>query len=473
MKGGQSLADAAAVAGVTVRRSPLRHTRCHGRGGKRGAAPCRCCSVWKKGRTRRWRWKPRTVSSWHALADVVEADPKADPAGYGRARAAVVARSIASDQPATTFADALRARAQFRAINPARSRQHHRSATMNVTVAPGYASFRSAYEAGRGTLVWRRGVADLETPVAAFLKLAHGRPNSFLLESVEGGAARGRYSIIGMQPDLIWRCREGRAEVNRYALSAPHAFLADPRPALESLRAMIDETRLEVPAHLPPMSGGLVGYLGYDMVRLMEELPTENPDVIGVPDALMLRPTLFAIFDNVNDELTLVAPVYPRQAGDQRARQRGNRARQRLDEAEAAHWRTAAAASAAAGDAAGSSSAGASNISKPDFLAAVDRCKDYIAAGDAFQIVHQPALSFSVPFALPPFSLYRAPLAPDQPGAVHCSSLISVVSPWSGRAPEVLVRLRDGSGDRSVCSPVRGGAAPHKKRKTRRWKPSC
>ena len=182
---------------------------------------------------------------------------------------------------------------------------------MNVTLPPGFAAFRSAYDAGRGSLVWRRGVADLETPVAAFLKLAHGRPNSFLLESVEGGAARGRYSIIGMEPDLVWRCRDGRAEVNRHALSAPHAFVADPRPALDSLRALIAETRLDVPASLPPMAGGLVGYLGYDMVRLMEKLPEKNRDEIGVPDALMLRPTLFAIFDNVNDELTLAAPVYP------------------------------------------------------------------------------------------------------------------------------------------------------------------
>ena len=86
---------------------------------------------------------------------------------------------------------------------------------MNALVNPGFATFRSAYEAGRGSLVWRGDVADLETPVAAFLKLAHGQPNSFLLESVEGGAARGRYSIIGMEPDLVWRCRDGRAEVNR------------------------------------------------------------------------------------------------------------------------------------------------------------------------------------------------------------------------------------------------------------------
>ena len=181
---------------------------------------------------------------------------------------------------------------------------------MNITVPPGFASFRSAYDTGRGTMVWRRGVADLETPVAAFLKLAHGKPNSFLLESVEGGATRGRYSIIGMEPDLIWRCRNGSAEVNRYALSAPHAFVPDPRPALDSLRAMIAETRLDAPSNLPPMAGGLVGYLGYDMVRLMERLPVKNRDVVGVPDALMLRPTLFAIFDNVNDELTLAAGAH-------------------------------------------------------------------------------------------------------------------------------------------------------------------
>src|SRR3954469_3998478 len=140
---------------------------------------------------------------------------------------------------------------------------------MNVTLDHAFAGFRSAYDAGRGTLVWRHGVADLETPVAAFLKLAHGRPNSFLLESVEGGAARGRYSVIGMDPDLIWRCRDGRAEINRHASAAPHAFTPEVLPALESLRALIAETRLDVPGTLPPMSGGLVGYLGYDMVRQM------------------------------------------------------------------------------------------------------------------------------------------------------------------------------------------------------------
>ncbi|HEY3848089.1 MAG TPA: hypothetical protein VGL95_13365 [Acetobacteraceae bacterium] len=160
---------------------------------------------------------------------------------------------------------------------------------MNVTLPSGFAAFRSAYDAGRGSLVWRRGVADLETPVAAFLKLAHGWPNSFLLESVEGGAARGRYSIIGMEPDLVWRCRDGRAEINRDVRSAPHAFVLETRPALDSLRATIAEARMDVPASLPPMAGGLVGYLGYDMVRQMERLPRKNVEELGVPEGVLLR----------------------------------------------------------------------------------------------------------------------------------------------------------------------------------------
>ena len=307
---------------------------------------------------------------------------------------------------------------------------------MNVILPPGFAAFRAAYDAGRGSLVWRRGVADLETPVAAFLKLAHGRPNSFLLESVEGGAARGRYSIIGMEPDLIWRCVNGRAETNRHALSAPHAFVPDRLPALESLRALVAETRLEVPPHLPPMSGGLVGYLGYDMVRLMEKLPEKNRDEIGVPDALLVRPTLFAIFDNVNDELTLVAPVYPQP--EIAAEDAWEAANARLAAAEAALDRPLPhkVPPVMLPDL----QAPASTFSKDGFLDAVGRCKDYIAAGDAFQIVI--AQRFSTPFALPPFSLYRALRRINPAPFLFFLDFggFAVV----GSSPEVLVRLRDG-----------------------------
>ncbi|HVB67351.1 MAG TPA: anthranilate synthase component I [Acetobacteraceae bacterium] len=307
---------------------------------------------------------------------------------------------------------------------------------MNAPLATGFAGFRAVHDSGRGALVTWRGVADLETPVAAFLKLAQGRPNAFLLESVEGGAARGRYSVIGMDPDLIWRCRDGRAEVNRDAASAPHAFVADDRPALESLRALIAETRMDVPPGLPPMAGGLVGYLGYDMVRLMERLPAKNPDPIGVPDALLLRPTLFAIFDNVNDELTLAAPVYPREGVTAEVAWAGAQAR--LAEARAALERPlprpAPPVSLPAPP------APASTMTPEAFMAAAGRAKEYIAAGDAFQIVLSQR--FSAPFALPPFALYRA-LRRINP-APFLFYLEFGGFAIVGSSPEILVRLRDG-----------------------------
>ena len=212
---------------------------------------------------------------------------------------------------------------------------------MDAFPAPGFAAFRQDYEQGQGHLLWRRAVADLDTPVAVFLKLAHGKPYTFLLESVEGGASRGRYSIIGLLPDLVWRCRGGRAELNRHALSAPYAFATDDRPALDSLRAVVAESHLAVPDALPPMCGGLIGYLGYDMVRLMERLPEKNQASIDVPDALLARPTLYAIFDNVTDLLTLAAPVYPRPGLSAEAA--WNAAQATLDQAEFGAFPAAAA----------------------------------------------------------------------------------------------------------------------------------
>jgi anthranilate synthase component 1 len=177
---------------------------------------------------------------------------------------------------------------------------------------PGFAAFAAAYDAGRPAVLWTTLVADLETPVSAMLKLADGRPNSFLFESVEGGATRGRYSLIGLKPDLVWRCRGDRAEINRRARSDADAFEPCPGGALDSLRDLVAESRIDTPASLPPMAAGLFGYLGYDTVRLMERLPDENPDVLGVPDALLLRPTIVAIFDNIEDAVTVVTPAWPR-----------------------------------------------------------------------------------------------------------------------------------------------------------------
>ncbi len=307
---------------------------------------------------------------------------------------------------------------------------------MNAISSPSQASCLAAYNDGRGTLVWSNFVADLETPVAAYMKLAAGRQNAFLLESIENGTSRSRYSIIGMEPDLVWRCRDGHAELNRHARSAPHAFAPDERPPLESLRAVINETRMPIPDHLPPMLGGLVGYLGYDMVRQMERLPTKNTDGVGLPEAILLRPTLFAVFDNVRDELTFAAPIYPQPGISADAAWAAAQAA--LSEAAAALLRPLP--HAVPPVALPPQPEPRSNLSKPEFMAIVERMKEYIVAGDAFQVV--PSQRFSVPFALPPFALYRSLRRVNPAPFLFFLDFggFAVV----GSSPEVLVRLRDG-----------------------------
>jgi anthranilate synthase component 1 len=297
------------------------------------------------------------------------------------------------------------------------------------------------------------GVADLLTPVAAFLKLAQDAPNAFLLESIEGGTARGRYSVIGMAPDLIWRCRNGTAEINCHALSAPHAFVTDARPPLESLRSLLQESRLELPGGIPPMAGGLVGYLGYDMVRQMERLPAKNIDPLGLPESVLLRPTLFAIFDNVRDEFFLVSPVRPDGGLGPAAAQAD--AEQRVADARAALARPLPAAAPPV--TLPPQPDPISNMTAQQYCDAVARAKDYIAAGDAFQIV--PSQRFSAPFALPPFSLYRALRRINPAPFLFFLNFdaFSVV----GSSPEILVRLRD---NRVTIRPLAGtrprGATP-------------
>ena len=301
--------------------------------------------------------------------------------------------------------------------------------------SPGLDHVCTRYDQGQGTLVWRTQVADLQTPVAAYLKLAAGRPHAFLLESIEGGTARSRYSIIGMAPDLIWRCQDGQSALNRDALHDTGAFTPDPGPALDSLRALIAEAQMELPDHLPPMLGGLVGYLGYDMVRLMERLPNKNTDALGLPDAILLRPTLFAVFDNVRDELTLAAPLYPKPG--MTASAAWDAAQTALDKAEEALLRPMP--PAVPPIALPPQPEPQSNMTPAEFMGIVDRMKEHIAAGDAFQIV--PSQRFSVPFVLPPFALYRA-LRRINP-APFLFFLDFGGYQIVGSSPEILVRLRD------------------------------
>jgi anthranilate synthase component 1 len=303
------------------------------------------------------------------------------------------------------------------------------------------------YAQGRASVLTTTLVADLETPVSAYMKLAATRSGDmFLLESVEGGAQRGRYSMIGLDPDLVFRCNGAKAEINRRPAQDREAFVALDKPPLEALRELLAQSRIDLPAGLPPMSAGVFGYLGYDMVRQMECLAPAKPDPIGVPETLMIRPTVMVVFDSVRDEMIVVAAVRPAPGVSARA---ASEAAQARIEAVVAALEGPLDHVAPAADPLLKAQEAVSNTSEAEFLEMVTRAKDYIRAGDAFQIVLSQR--FTSPFELPAFSLYRA-LRRVNPSPYLCfldfGGFQIVVS-----SPEILVRLR---GSQVTIRPIAG-----------------
>jgi anthranilate synthase component 1 len=303
---------------------------------------------------------------------------------------------------------------------------------------PSFEACADTYDKGCACLVTVRLVADLETPVSAFMKLSATRNGStFLLESVEGGAARGRYSMIGLDPDILWRTYCGKAEINRRGLDDPTDFVPCAAPPLASLRALVAESRIAPRSDLPPMAAGIFGYLGYDMVRQMERLAEAKPDPIGVPDALLLRPTLMVVFDNVKDEIIVATPLRP--AEGVAAKPAYEKAQERLEAVVAALEGTLVKPPRDA-DPLLLASPPTSNTSEARFYAMVEQAKEYIRAGDIFQVVLSQR--FSAPFALPAFSLYRA-LRRINPAPFLCYLDLGAFQIVCS-SPEILVRVRGG-----------------------------
>lgn len=306
-----------------------------------------------------------------------------------------------------------------------------------MDVRPDYDSFRKRYEAGETQVVWTTLVADLETPVSAYMKIGFGKPNSFLLESVEGGAIRGRYSFIGLAPDLIWRCHGEKAEINRDAATDAQAFREDSLPSLKSLNALVEASRIALPEKLPPMASGLFGYMSYDTVRLAEKLPGNAPDPLDLPDGIFVRPTIVAVFDTIEDMISVVTPVRPvdgldAQTAYEKAMESLSAVRSELDSPVPRPGIPA--------DLASLPEEPHSNMTPEAYKGMVERAKDYILAGDIFQVVLSQR--FSMPFELPPFALYRA-LRRTNPSPFLFFLDFGAFS-VAGSSPEILVRLRDG-----------------------------
>ena len=327
-----------------------------------------------------------------------------------------------------------------------------------MQLTPSFDDFAKGFNAGQNQVVYSRLAADLDTPVSLMLKLTGADRDAFMLESVTGGEVRGRYSIVGMKPDVIWQCHGQTSRINRAARIDTQTFEPQDGDPLDNLRALIAECQIDLPDDLPAASAGLFGYLGYDMIRLVEHLPNVNPDPLGLPDALMLRPSVVAVLDGVKGEVIVVAPAWANSGLDARAAYA--QAAERVMDAVRDMGRALPQQARDLGDA-HEDAPPVSNFTKDGYKAAVEKAKEYITAGDIFQVV--PSQRWTQPFRQPPFALYRSLRRTNPSPFMFYFNFggFQVI----GASPEILVRV---FGDEVTIRPIAGtrprGATPEEDR---------
>lgn len=319
-------------------------------------------------------------------------------------------------------------------------------------ITPDKTQFCSQYNYGLPQLVWTHLPADLDTPVSAMLHLKTDGQPCFLLESVEKGEIRGRYSVIGLSPDLIWRCHDNKAELCQ--TDKGEHFTPCDKPALESLKALYQQSHIDIPDGLPPMASGLVGHMGYDMVRHIESLPDSNEDTLGIPDSCFIRPSIMVIFDAVTDSKFIITSVW--QDESVTAEETYEQACARIDDVLKKLSSPLPEVLHAQHDAV-SEDDFVSDTTKEAYAQKVAKAKEHIAAGDIFQVVLSQR--FSAPFALPPFALYRALRRLNPSPFLFYLQFADYT--LVGSSPEILVRLRDGEVTiRPIAGTRKRGANP-------------
>lgn len=267
-----------------------------------------------------------------------------------------------------------------------------------MSLTPEFTTFEKEYKSGRNQVVYSKLTSDLDTPVSIMLKLAGAKKNSFILESVTGGEIRGRYSIIGMDPDLIWKCEEEQS----FLSSGDSVFKPISGQPLSVFRDLLQQSVINLPKELPQSSAGLFGYFGYDMVRHIENLPNLNKDTIGLPDAMFIRPSIIAVLDGVKGEVILVAPVFYEPKVDEK--EAFKKAKEKISSA-ILELKKQTITDRNLGTP-GEMEEPTSNFTKDEYKAAVNKAKNYINNGDIFQVV--PSQRWTQNFSYSPFSLYRS-----------------------------------------------------------------
>ena len=306
---------------------------------------------------------------------------------------------------------------------------------MPGSTLPTNTDFAARYNTGQPQLVFRRVVNDIDTPVSAYIKIALGQPYAFLFESVQGGEQRGRYSFLGFSPDVVWRSHGDSSEIARGAEIKAKSFTPLEGKPLDTLRTLQAESAFDLPEDIPPMAAGLFGYLGYDMIRQVETLPGINADPIGTPDAIMVRPTIVAIFDLIAQEVILATAVYPNDASASAAY---TAALKRLDTVETEMAKPTTSRAVSSQDTPTLSPT--LGTSEAVFSKRVNKAKEYILAGDVFQVVIGQRLSSPMPAS--PFAFYRALRRMNPSPFLYFLDFDdhSIV----GSSPEILVRSRGG-----------------------------
>ncbi len=286
---------------------------------------------------------------------------------------------------------------------------------------------------GKAALVWRELVADTETPVGAAVKLMEPERGDFLLESVEGGEVRGRYSLLGLDPDLVFRSDTNGASINRHWKTDRDAFDPCSGKPTDALRDLIASSRISVPDGLPPALACVVGYFSYETIGMVECVPRAGNPGLSLPDMVFTRPTLLLVFDSLSDRLFCVAPLWPSETSPDTGLELAS---ERIDEA-LLRLGNAVPAQAPLKELPDMDPAHA--MAGEDYAAMVAKAKDYIVAGDIFQVVLSQR--FSCPFPLPPLALYRALRRVNPSPFLYLLDLpgFAVV----GSSPEILVRLRE------------------------------
>ena len=282
--------------------------------------------------------------------------------------------------------------------------------------------------------------ADVETPISCLLKLKKNQKYSFLLESVEGGRLRGRYSLLGCDPDIIWEVSNNIASIKYHDKNYKYKVSTEP---IESLKNLIeiskfDKGKIEVPYPI------LVGYLGYPMIKYMEQIELKNKDNINIPDSILIRPKIVTVFDNIKDSITVMTVVYPSEDKDFESIY--NMA-QELLELKVSQLKESLIKTK--NNEIKSNLNFKSNYSKEKYFSIISKAKEYIKEGDIFQVV--TSQRFETNYDLEATSLYRSlrRLNPS-PYLVNLNfNEIGLVA----SSPELLVQLRN---DKVTIRPIAG-----------------